>query len=276
MKIQKILALDFDGCIVDSIMEALFISYSSYREHINRKTHIFDNKEPRVDNFLNLISNYPSQVNKFKNLRHYIKDAYDYAVILYIIENNLKVNSKEEFFKIKQLIPKKNMDNYYAYFYDKRKRVSKENFDAWAKLTPGFSCINKIRKLTGKYKTLIATTNDKESIIDLLAKPYLNLNIKKEDIVDRHISTDKIIQMEYICKNYNVKFKDIHFVDDNLDHLLKTQKLGVNVYLASWGYCTKKQKIIARKEKNVTLLTQQNLYSVLNKSLNQEDDNTNQ
>ncbi len=267
MKTKKILALDFDGCIVDSVMEALFISYSSYRKHINRQTEILDNKEPKVDSFLNLISNYPSQVNKFRYLRHYIKDAYDYAVILYIIENNLKINFPEEFFKIKQLLPEKSMDNYYRCFYDVRVKASKENFDAWTKLTPGFSCIDKIRKLTGKYKTLIATTNSRESIIGLLAKPYLNLNIKKEDIIDLHISTDKIIQMRYISKNYNVKFKDIHFVDDNLDHLLKTQRLSVNTYLASWGYCTKEQRIIAEKAKNITLLTEKNLYFVLNSFL---------
>ncbi len=267
MTTQKILALDFDGCIVDSVMEALFISYSSYREHINRQTQIFDNKEPTADNFLHLISNYPLQVNKFRYLRHYIKDAYDYAAILYIIENNLEVNSREEFFKIKQLLPGKSMDNYYRYFYEVRVKVSKENFDSWIQLTPGFSCIDKIRKLTGKYRTLIATTNSKESIVGLLATPYLNLHIKKEDIIDLHISTDKIIQMRYISENYNVKFKDIHFVDDNLDHLLRTQKLSVSVYLASWGYCTEEQKIIAEKAKNITFLTEKNLYSVLNSSL---------
>ena len=94
-----------------------------------------------------------------------------------------------------------------------------------------------------------------------------NLNIKREDMIDLHISTDKIIQMRYISKYYKVEFKDIHFVDDNLDHLVRVQKLSVNVYLASWGYCTEEQKIIAEKSKDIILLTEKNLYLVLNSFL---------
>lgn len=267
MKIQRILALDFDGCIVDSVMEALFVSYSSYRKHINEKTIIFDNKEPKVSDFLNLISNYPSQVKRFRYYRPYIKDASDYAVILYIVENNLKVSSEEEFFKVKKLIPKENLEKYYRCFYQTRAKACKENFDAWAKLTPGFSCIDKIRKLVDKYKSVIATTNSKESITGLLSSPYLNLNIKEGDIVDLHISTDKLVQMEYIARKYKIKFENIHFVDDNLSHLLKVQPLNVKVYLAGWGYCTEEQKVFAEKVKDITLLTEENVYQILDNSL---------
>ena len=63
---RKILALDFDGCIVDSVMEALFVTYVSYRKYINNKTRIFDNKKPEIDKFLSLISNYRPQVKKFR------------------------------------------------------------------------------------------------------------------------------------------------------------------------------------------------------------------
>ena len=267
MNIQKILALDFDGCIVDSVLEALFVSYSSYRKYINRKTKIFDNKEPKIGDFLNLISNYPSQVEKFRYYRPYIKDASDYAAILYIIENKLKISSEEEFFKVKELIPRENLEKYYRYFYEVREMASRENFDAWARLTPGFSCIDKIRKLVDKYKTVIATTNNKYSIKDLLSGPYLNLNIKEEDIVDLHISTDKLVQMEYITRKYKVKFENVHFVDDNLSHLLKVKPLGVKLYLAGWGYCTEEQKIFAEKSKDVTLLTGENVYQVLDSRL---------
>jgi len=55
MKKQKILVLDFDGCIAASVMEALFVSYASYRKHINRRTRVFDNKEPQINDFLKLI-----------------------------------------------------------------------------------------------------------------------------------------------------------------------------------------------------------------------------
>lgn len=267
MKKGRILALDFDGCIVDSVMEALFVSYFSYRKHINRKTKIFDNKEPQINDFSRLASDYQSQVRGFREYRHHIKDASDYAVILYIIEHNLKVSSDDEFFKIKEFIPAHNLRKYYDCFYSTRAEVIKNDFDAWARLAPGFNCIGEIRKLTNKYKTVIATTNNRESVIGVLSEPYLNLNIRKEDIVDLHISTDKIIQMKYIVSKYEVKFADIHFLDDNLNQLLTVRPLGINVYLASWGYCTDEQKNFARRSKDVVLLTDENIYSMLSEAL---------
>lgn len=264
---QKILALDFDGCIVDSVMEALFVTYVSYRRYINKETRIFDNKEPEINKFLSLISNYEPQVRKFREYRHYIKDASDYAVILYIIEDNLKVGSEGEFFKTKKLIPDKDIERFYQCFYDTRAKLFKDNFDAWARLTPGFSCINEMRRLANEHKTIMATTNNKETARPLLTEQYLNLNIEEEDIVDLHISTDKTIQMEYIVNKYGVKFEGIHFLDDNLSQLLAVRPLGVNVYLASWGYCTEEQKNFAKKSSDINFLTEENMYSVLSEAL---------
>lgn len=267
MRKEKILALDFDGCIVDSVMEALFVSYTSYRKHINRKTKILGNKESHINDFLKLISQYKLQVEEFREYRHYIKDASDYAVILYIMEHGLGVRSEDEFFKTKESIPKKNLKKFYDYFYATRTEVFKNDLDAWARLTPGFNCINEMRRLADEHKTIMATTNNKETAKSLLTEQYLNLNIKEEDIVDLHISTDKTIQMKYIVNKYEVEFGDVHFLDDNLSQLLAVRPLGVNVYLASWGYCTEEQKTFAKESSDVNFLTEENMYSVLTEAL---------
>ncbi len=264
---QKILALDFDGCIVDSVMEALFVTYVSYRRHINKETRIFDNKKPEIGKFLSLISDYQIEVKEFRRYRHHIKDASDYAVILYIMEDNLNVNSDDEFFEIKRLIPNKDMGKFYQCFYDTRAKIIEDNFNAWARLAPGFSCINGMRRLANEHKTIMATTNNKETARSILTEQYLNLNIKEEDIVDLHISTDKTIQMEYIVNKYGVKFEGIHFLDDNLSQLLAVRPLGVNVYLASWGYCTEEQQNFAKKSGDINFLTEENMYSVLSEAL---------
>ncbi len=267
MRKEKILALDFDGCIVDSVMEALFVTYVSYRKYINKETRIFGNKKPEIDKFLSLISDYQSQVKRFRERRHYIKDASDYAVVLYIMEENLKVSSEDEFFKTKKLIPNKDMERFYQCFYDTRARIIEDNFDAWARLTPGYDCINGMRRLANEHKMIMATNNNKETAKSLLVEQYLNLNIKEEDIVDLHISTDKTVQMKYIVSKYGVKFEDIHFLDDNLSQLLAVRELGVNVYLASWGYCTEEQKNFAKKSSDINFLTEENMYSVLSEAL---------
>jgi len=188
-------------------------------------------------------------------------------VILHIIEHNLGVGSEDEFFKIKGLIPKGNLKKFYDCFYDTRTQVMKDDFDAWAKLAPGFGCISEIRELALEYKTVIATTNNEENVRDALAERHLNLNVEEEDILGLHISTDKIIQMKYIVRKHKVKLKDIHFVDDNINQLLTVRPLGVNVYLASWGYCTEEQKNFAKKSSDINFLTEENMYLVLSEAL---------
>ena len=267
MSNQTILALDFDGCIVDSVMEALFVAYVSYRRYINNRTRIFDNKEPEIDKFLSLISDYQVEVKEFRHYRHYIRDASDYAVILYIMEDSLRVDSDDDFFETKKLIPSKDMARFYQCFYDTRAKIIEDNFDAWARLTPGFSCIDEMRRLDNEHKTIMATTNNKETARSLMTEEWLNLNIKEDDIIDLHISTDKTIQMEYIVNKYGVEFEDIHFLDDNLNQLLAVRPLGVNVYLSSWGYCTEEQKNFVRKSSDINFLTEENMFSVLNEAL---------
>ena len=124
-----------------------------------------------------------------------------------------------------------------------------------------------MRRLANEHKTIMATTNNKETAKSLLTEQYLNLNIKEEDIVDLHISTDKTVQMEYIVNKYGVKFEGIHFLDDNLSQLLAVRPLGVNVYLASWGYCTEEQKNFAKKSSDINFLTEENMYSMLSEAL---------
>jgi FMN phosphatase YigB (HAD superfamily) len=59
--------------------------------------------------------------------------------------------------------------------------------------------------------------------------------------------------MKQIIKLYNIKFEDIYFVDDQVNHLIQTKTLGVKVILAGWSYATEAQKKEARKQ-NIPLI----------------------
>ena len=73
---------------------------------------------------------------------------------------------------------------------------------------------------------------------------------------------NKKVQIEYIHRKYNVPLEEICFIDDNAEHLLKTKTLGVKRFLATWGYCNKVQKELAKKDE-VVLLTQNNFYKTI-------------
>ena len=47
--------------------------------------------------------------------------------------------------------------------------------------------------------------------------------------------------MRLVTEASKVSYADIHFVDDQVAHLESAQGLGVNCYLAAYGYTTEKQ-----------------------------------
>ncbi|MBU4348983.1 hypothetical protein KJ599_01530 [bacterium] len=58
-----------------------------------------------------------------------------------------------------------------------------------------------------------------------------------------------------------------NFIDDQLSYLMGTDALGVNVFLAGWGYCTESQKEEAKKEKITVIEEEKDFYPVIKKAL---------
>jgi len=59
-----------------------------------------------------------------------------------------------------------------------------------------------------------------------------------------------------------VDFNQIYFVDDQVTHFPEILKLGVNCYLAEWGYNNKEQQEEAKKY-DVTFLKEENFIKCL-------------
>lgn len=77
----------------------------------------------------------------------------------------------------------------------------------------------------------ICTTKDKASVEALLDTVGLKMLI-----LSKEHTFDKKIQLYILSASFGVEPKQILFVDDLLDNLLKVSSLGVNVALAGWGY----------------------------------------
>ena len=76
--------------------------------------------------------------------------------------------------------------------------------------------------------------------------------------------------MKHIVKLYNVKFEEIYFVDDQVNHLIQTRPLGVKVLLAGWSYATDIQKEEALKQ-NITIIErEEDFYPIVRNSLSEK------
>jgi len=261
---MRVLALDFDGVIADSQYETLFVGYNNYLS-FNRNTKLFDGQKITFDNFDKLKEKHEQTVERYKQLRHYVVDAFSFYVIFHVIENNIEIKSQSQYDEIRDKLMEGFYDKCVKNFYEIRYGMQDENFEKWLDLEIPFQkIIDDIKKLEKGYIITIATNNRERTVSKFLNK----YKIKPRIIADSTISTNKKNQLEHIKNELKINFNEIHFIDDQAGHFPKLLELGVKCYLATWGYNTKEQQAQARKL-GVVMLNEGNFYEeLMNKNHN--------
>lgn len=243
---MKILVLDYDGVIADTQHRSLFVGFNAYLR-MNPSTPLFGGKPFTIQNFNKLIIKHKKITNRYYSLRSFIKTSTCYYVIMHIIDNNIIINNQNEFDEYKKNLETDGM-LFDKYYYDKKHTPS--NISKLVKIYP---IINRIINLKNNYKFAISTGNRKQILEPILKKIDLHFEI----IVDASFSIDKNEQLNKIKNYFNVEFNDIYFIDDQVSYFKDIKKLGVNCYLANWGYNNEEQKQVA-KQLGVVLLDENN------------------
>lgn len=262
---MKILALDFDGVIVDSVLDSLFIGHNAYlRVYGQGKKKYFGGKLFTFENWEETKNQHQEEIKYYRTLRPYIRGATDYGLIQKIIEENKSIKDQEEFDNYRKTV-RFDFEAYEREFYKERERLQNISYRAWFNLEPPYpKVIEGINKLLEEgIKIVIATANRRKAIARSFTPEYFGFNIEPEDILDKRYGENKSKQMKQIAKLYNVKFEEIYFVDDQINHLIQTSALGVKVLLAGWSYATKIQKEEARKQKILVIEKEEDFYPIV-------------
>jgi len=240
----KILALDFDGVIVDSVLDSLFIGHNAYLNLYGSKSeNNFGGELFSFENWERIKKKYHKEINHYRTLRPFIRGATDYGMIHKLMKEKKSITSQEEFDKYRNSI-EFDFKGYHDEFYKERERLQNISYRAWYDLEPPYSSVVKgIKILLGEgIKIIIATSNRRKAIMKSFTEEYFGFYIQPKDILDKRFGEDKSEQMRYIVDTYKVQFKDIYFLDDQVSHLIQVGNLGVKVFLAGWSYATKEQK----------------------------------
>ncbi len=234
---MKILAMDFDGVIVDSMNEGLFNGFSAYA-HFHPDTKLFGCDNFEFKTFNKTIKKYKTQYEKFRKLRCYLRTALDYYNFILAIEKNAKIRNSADLAKFSE---KSNMsyEKYTKIFYKNRLEYMKE-FEKWVKLTPMFPHMLKILKERNLDSVFISTSNRKSTVLGIFN--YYKIKFNSNNILDNGTSLDKKDHIKIIKKRKNVASNKIYFVDDQVSILLEMKKLGLNCFLAKWGYNNQEQR----------------------------------
>jgi len=192
-KALKILALDFDGVIVDSILESLFISHNAYFNLYNSKTSKnFGGELFSFENWDKIKNYYQEDIKYYRTLRPYIRGATDYGIIQKLMEDGKKINNQNEFDKYRNAVDF-DFQGYYVEFYKEREKLQNINYRAWFNLEPPYPEIIKgVKKLLENgTKTVIATSNSRKAIMKSFTPEFFGFFIKPKEILDIRFGEDK-------------------------------------------------------------------------------------
>jgi len=268
----KILALDFDGVIVDSILDSLFVGHNAYlRLYGKEMKRSFGGELFTFENWEEIKKKYKEEIRYYYTLRPYIRGATDYGLIQKLMEEKKVINNQKEFDQYRKSV-EFDFEAYEEEFYNERERLQNIDYRAWYNLEPPYpKILEGMKKLLEKgIKIVIATSNRRKAIAKSFTPEYFGFTIAPKDILDKRYGEDKSEQMRQIVKLYKVTFKDIYFVDDQMSHLIKTKQLGVKVFLAGWSYATDIQKEEARKQNIPIIEKEENFYSIVKNSLSEK------
>lgn len=267
---MKVLAIDYDGVIVDSVLDSLFVSHNAYLELMGQTSKsIFGGEKFTFHNWQEIQEKYVYEIDYYRSLRPYIRVATDYGLIQKLLEEKRCIKNQQEFDEFRDTV-KFDFKKFYKLFYEERKRLQEISFDDWLKLIPSYpEIVAGINQLVqDKVKVVVATSNRKEFITRVFHPNYYNIAVKEEDILDVTMGEDKSRQIEYIARTYKVEYENISFIDDQLSHLIQTRSLGISVYLAGWSYATEEQKEEAKFEGIPIIEEAVNFYTIIRKYMN--------
>ncbi len=247
---RPVIAFDFDGVISNSIHDSYVTAINSYMAFVpGHKLPVSSPIEP-AERIFAFEKEMPDFFAQFKSLLPMGNRAEDYYVILQAIERNLseKITTQEDFDRFKQSLDQRTRDEYDNFFYHFRIRRQNADPEAWARLLPAFPGIpESIRELSERFLLVIATAKDHRSVELQLNNYGLMDCFAPENILDKNFSESKRGHLIHIHETHGTPYRDIHFIDDKVLHLLHVEDLGVRCYLSMWGYNSEREHIIARQ-----------------------------
>lgn len=234
------LALDFDGVIADSIYECLVVAHNAFSKYKN------------AEKFIKTLDEIDAlKLKDSRNLRNYIRSGEDYVYIQQILNENVQIINQLEFDEFCALHEDKR-ELYYQMFYKEREALSINYFKNWIALNPMYDGILDFLQSYPEKKKLFVITTKK---IEFAKKIILahNIGLIESNFYHSSINRSKKQIISKLLKQYNIGPSDFYFIDDQVDTLVKIKGLGINLYLAEWGYNNKAQ-IKRAKVENIPVL----------------------
>jgi phosphoglycolate phosphatase-like HAD superfamily hydrolase len=220
---KKILALDFDGVLCDTIDECLITSINAYRR--------MNGMQGRVSRMEDVD---PEWIKLFRLIRPLVRPAGEYWITAHWLHTYRELLTLENFEELRQKYAGL-ISDFRTLFFEERAALRSINMQGWIDLHRVFpQAKDGLPDLEDRFNIYFVTNKDKPSIKILSEK--LGLNVSESKMFTGEQGRTKPDAIRLIIKENKINAEDVFFVDDQLDHLFDVEKTGVRCFWAPWGY----------------------------------------
>ncbi len=209
---NKVLFLDFDGVICDSVDECFVSSWLAYADYTGkRRTSV------SLENYV-----------KFKSYRPLIRRGADYLLLQFCIDRDITLREQADFDAQEAAIGDEGMDTFHRLFYAARGGLLESDRDYWLGLH---------RIYPGIYDALVSVA-DSAWILTTKEVSFVREILQFNDLrwpSEKLICSGKERKLE-IINGVLRDGEEAVFVDDQIDHFSGCDNSRISCYLAAWGY----------------------------------------
>ena len=228
--------LDFDGVVCQSTDECMITAYNAWRAYSGDGGIAFRS-----------VGDIPSsEVEVFRRWRGYVRGGAEYYVLMRAIKEGFPLNGQDHFTGL----AKQWADELWRFgelFYQSRESFMAEDQEHWFRLHTVFPEVKRelVTHLEDE-RTLIVTMKDRDSVVRILAGE--EIPFPDERVYDKDDFATKAAALAHLADRYGVPHRAVHFLDDNIMHLIEPRAAGFDVYFALWGYHTPEHLRIRERE----------------------------
>ncbi|MDZ7371580.1 MAG: hypothetical protein ONB12_10470 [candidate division KSB1 bacterium] len=241
---REILALDMDGVIIDSIRECLFNAYNAYADYCGDR-HVPDEAALSAD-----------WLKEARRLRNFIRQGEDYVYIAHAIHQNAAIENQQAFDAFTEQW-RDLRQRFFDLIYHRRLEFSRETPHLWGELNPLYPGIHEFLTTYPHKENLYIITSKRLTFVEKILQAH-RIVLPQENIFDTSAASKGEI-IKRLLHERACDARAFHFVDDQVDTLLKIKPLGINLYLAGWGYNNQDQKKKAQNN-NIPVLDLSEFY----------------
>lgn len=225
---KRVLALDFDGVIWDSVGECFVMARRVYTEMYGLPCSDLE--------------------AAFRRGRWLVRTGGDFLLVLQLAmadpEGDLTHFPRAEFERL-QRDKAAETQAFSQEFYALREKTRDQNWNEWISFQQPYPLLlqqfEELRKVFDQI--VVCTTKDTKSAHALLASAGLEL-----PIYGKELALHKGDQIKALCQQHAVEPSQIFFIDDLVENLDQVRPGGVACGLAAWGYNTAAERQRARAE----------------------------